>query len=164
MSPEPTRAVDADPPRRQRVAAYALITRGPDVLLTQMSARTRIQGRWTLPGGGVDHGEDPRDTLRREVYEETGLRVIPGRVFDVHASHFVGARFDGVVEDYHGIHLIFEARIEPGSVDVEPHVVEQDGSTERSAWIDMRGALELDLLGAARHALDRVSEPVREQA
>lgn len=146
-------AVDAAPPERQRVAAYALLTRNGDVLLTQMSSRTRIEGRWTLPGGGIDHGEDPRDALRREVYEETGLRVEPSRVVDVHATHFVGARADGVVENYHGIHLIFEAEIDPGSRDVEPHVVEEDGSTARAVWMPMEKARSLDLLSAARHAL-----------
>ena len=149
-------AVDAAPPERQRVAAYALLTRDGKVLLTQMSSRTRIEGRWTLPGGGIDHGEDPRDALRREVYEETGLRVEPRRVMDVHATHFVGARADGTVEDYHGIHLIFEADIDPGSREVEPHVVEQDGSTARAVWIPVERAFELDLLSAARHALGLV--------
>ena len=149
-------AVDAAPPERQRVAAYALLTRDGEVLLTQMSSRTRIEGRWTLPGGGIDHGEDPRDALRREVYEETGLRVEPRRVMDVHATHFVGARADGTVEDYHGIHLIFEADIDPGSREVEPHVVEQDGSTARAVWIPVEKAFELDLLSAARHALGLV--------
>jgi 8-oxo-dGTP pyrophosphatase MutT (NUDIX family) len=141
------------PPRRQRVAAYALLTRGDDVLLTRMSARTRIPGRWTLPGGGIDHGEDPRAALEREVYEETGLHVRPGAVADVHSSHFTGPRADGLVEDYHGIHLIFRAAVLPESERVEPHVTELDGSTDQVAWVDRTEALALDLLSAARHAL-----------
>lgn len=31
--------------------------------------------KWELPGGGLDHGEDPIAGLRREVYEETGLEI-----------------------------------------------------------------------------------------
>jgi 8-oxo-dGTP pyrophosphatase MutT (NUDIX family) len=146
-------ADDDAPRRRQRVAAYALLTRGDDVLLTRMSDRTRIAGRWTLPGGGVDHGEDPRAAVEREVYEETGLHVTIGTVADVHSSHFTGPRSDGVVEDYHGIHLIFHGRVLPESESVEPHVTEQDGSTDLAKWIDREQALELDLLSAARHAL-----------
>ena len=149
-------ALDAALPERQRVAAYALLTRDGEVLLTQMSSRTRIEGRWTLPGGGIDHGEDPRDALRREVYEETGLKVEPGRVVDVHHTHFVGARSDGRVEDYHGIHIIFEADIDPASQDEDPRVVEEDSTTARAEWVALDDALRLDLLSAARHAISLV--------
>ena len=154
-------SVDAAPPERQRIAAYALLTREEQVLLTQMSSRTRIEGRWTLPGGGIDHGEEPREALRREVYEETGLHVEPGRVLDVHATHFVGARADGRVEDYHGIHLLFEAEILDKSRDVEPHVVEEGGSTARAAWVSIDDAHGLDLLSAARHALSLLEGEVQ---
>ena len=154
----PEGAEEATAPRRQRIAAYAILARGTrertEVLLTRMSDRTRIQGRWTLPGGGIDHGEDPRSAVRREVYEETGLHVEPGEVVDVHSIHFTGARADGFVEDYHGVHLIFAARVLPESAGVEPHVVELDGSTDLAVWVPLADAFDLDLLSAARHALE----------
>jgi hypothetical protein len=75
----------------------------------------------------------------------------------VHATHFTGARADGLVEDYHGIHLIFEASLAPGSEGVPPRVIEEDGSTEHAAWVPMDQAHRLDLLSAARHALTLVT-------
>lgn len=162
--PDPDRTTRVGAPRRQRIAAYALLERSgsaagdrageeAEVLLTRMSQRTRIPGRWTLPGGGIDHGEDPRTALVREVFEETGLHVRAGRVADVHSSHFVGPRSDGLIEDYHGVHVIFLAEVLGESSEVEPHVTELDGSTDRAAWVPRPAALELDLLSAARHAL-----------
>ena len=33
-------------------------------------------GGWDLPGGGLDHDEDPHLGLMREIFEETGLEVL----------------------------------------------------------------------------------------
>jgi ADP-ribose pyrophosphatase YjhB (NUDIX family) len=140
------------PVRRQRVAAYALLHREGQVLLCHLAPRVRFDG-WALPGGGIDHGESPRAAVRREVHEETGLWVTPGRVLDVYSHHFTGHSPRGVLEDFHGIGIVLEAEIDPGSRDVEPRVVEVDGSTDRCAWIDLTEAATLPLTGAARLGL-----------
>ncbi len=146
-------------PRRQRVAAYALLRRGDAMLLTRLAPHVRFRG-WTLPGGGVDHGEHPREALRREVHEETGLDVEPGPLLDVYSTHFTGARPDGVVEDYHGIALIFTAELLGESAETEPRVLEVGGSTDLAAWVPIGEARRLSLTGAARHGLSLLTASI----
>ncbi|MEV0155779.1 NUDIX domain-containing protein [Micromonospora sp. NPDC050686] len=43
-------------------------------------------GRWSVPAGTIDPGEQPADALLREVFEETGVRVEIERVGGV-ATH-----------------------------------------------------------------------------
>ncbi|MCW2763742.1 MAG: hydrolase, partial [Marmoricola sp.] len=37
-------------------------------------------GKWVLPGGGIQRGEDIQSGLLREVYEETGIQLKSGQV------------------------------------------------------------------------------------
>jgi 8-oxo-dGTP diphosphatase len=126
------REIDLDVRRHQRLAAYAVLVRDGAVLLTRISQRGHHVGSWTLPGGGVDQGEHPRAALVREVAEETGLRVAAGVLLDVHDVHLTGRAPDGVVEDFHGVHLLFDAAI---LGDEAPHVAESDGTTDAVEWV-----------------------------
>ena len=60
------------------------------VLLTQFNSRTAIPGRWGLPGGGLDEGEDPVDGVHREVWEETGQEIELGALVTIQSQHWVG--------------------------------------------------------------------------
>jgi ADP-ribose pyrophosphatase YjhB (NUDIX family) len=123
------------PFQMQRVAAYALAVRdratGAEVLLTRNSARGPHPGDWTLPGGGIDHGEEPRATVVREVREETGLDCTPGEVLDVTSTHFEGTAPSGRREDFHALQVVYAAEVSEG----EPAVIETEGTTDAAAWV-----------------------------
>ncbi len=75
------------------VAAKAIV-HGKDeriLLIKRAPDASTDPGRWDLPGGKMDYGETIRDTLVREVREETGLTVKVGPV--VHICHFTKEPF-----------------------------------------------------------------------
>jgi len=57
------------------VAACALIDPDGRVLLAQRPAGKTLAGLWEFPGGKMEAGERPEDTLIRELREELGIEV-----------------------------------------------------------------------------------------
>jgi 8-oxo-dGTP diphosphatase len=57
------------------VAACALVDADGRVLLAQRPAGKPMAGLWEFPGGKVESGERPEDTLIRELREELSLVV-----------------------------------------------------------------------------------------
>ena len=74
----------------QRVAAYVVAAdaRGR-VLLTRFELPGHPgSGAWTLPGGGMEWGEQPHATALRELKEETGLSATIGPSSGVQSEWF----------------------------------------------------------------------------
>ena len=61
-------------PARPLVGVGGVVLDGDRVLLVRR-ARAPLRGQWSLPGGLVEVGETLSQALRREIHEETGLRV-----------------------------------------------------------------------------------------
>ena len=78
------------------------------ILLTRRAAEV-FDGVWDIPGGFVDDGEHPVETVRRELREETGL--------DVEPLDFLGVWMDRYSEDESGpstLNLYWRARVVGG--------------------------------------------------
>lgn len=57
-----------------RVTVKGLCVRGGKVLL--LHEPELLSGKWEMPGGGLDFGEDIKNGLKRELEEEMGLKII----------------------------------------------------------------------------------------
>lgn len=72
----------------------------------------RDNGRWSLPGGIIDWGEDVPTTARRELAEETGLSLIQiNRLVGVYSDPRRDPRF-------HSISIVIEAKVE-GEIQIQ---------------------------------------------
>jgi 8-oxo-dGTP diphosphatase len=60
--------------RNPACAVGALIIRNGEVLLVKRRYEP-YKGKWVIPSGFIEHGEDIREAAVREIAEETGLHV-----------------------------------------------------------------------------------------
>ena len=68
-------APERAPLRILLVVAVALVDTDGRVLLAQRPPGKQLAGLWEFPGGKVDPGERPEETLIRELAEELGITV-----------------------------------------------------------------------------------------
>ncbi|MFJ7589669.1 NUDIX hydrolase [Streptomyces sp. NPDC097617] len=78
--------------RPKAVTAASVLFTDPDGRILLVQPAYGRSDRWNLPGGGIDSdlGEIPRAGARREVHEELGLDLAPGRLLAVNWSHKAG--------------------------------------------------------------------------
>ncbi len=91
-----------------KVDVRGAVIREGRLLLVQEAA----DGKWAIPGGFADVGDGPADMVKREVWEESGLKVEVGKLIGV-----FDANRQGELRFHHAYKLLFLCKDLGG----EPH-------------------------------------------
>lgn len=132
--------------KRRRIGAYGIARDEQGrLLLVRSSARSNFPGVWFLPGGGLEHGEDPAEAVVREFREETGLTARIAGLREV-TSDLVEFPWRGVL--LHHDRIIYDMTVTGGDL-----TVEADGTSDLPAWIEPSHLGSLDLIPFAARTL-----------
>lgn len=130
-----------------RIGAYGLIIKDDKILLAHWNESG--SSGWTLPGGGLELGEDAPTAAVREIYEETGYTAELDHLLGVDSLHIpVSDRLNGSKRPMHALRIIYRARAIDGALRHEAN-----GSTDRAAWLDLADLPTLDRVGLVDVAL-----------
>jgi len=134
-----------------RFAQKAVILRQQELLLVRKSdLDPNNPNLWELPGGGLNGDESLDDALRREVWEEVGLKVTPGRL--VHMWEW-DMRTAG--EPVKVVAVARFCEVESGTVSRENNDAEDFLSDVR--WVPLSSALDLPLISDQEYVVKEVA-------
>jgi len=133
-----------------RVAAYAVIVDTDGRILLAHWNQSGRNG-WTMPGGGLEDGEDPAHAVVREVREETGYKVAVDDLLGIHSRVIPAGRriTNETGTPLHTLRIVYRARIMGGRLRNEIH-----GTTDRAAWFDMPAVRHLQRVKLVDIALE----------
>lgn len=140
---------------RTRVAAYVLCRDDESrILLTRFVEQGNPRsGWWTMPGGGIDWGEQTHETAARELREETALTADVGRVLAVR-SEWIEPEESRLGDRFHSVQVIYEGTNVCGVLKTD---FADCDTTDAAAWFTLAEARALPRVSLVDVCLDLCS-------
>lgn len=104
--------------------------KGNILLIKRSNKNKTFKGSWQLPEGKMEFGEQPIETLTREINEELGCRLISARLASVNS---VVIPFQGI--SYHVLRIVLAVQWK-GEITLS-------GEHEASRWTSIKEALKM---------------------
>ena len=122
----------------------ALIIKDGKVLLVKR-ANEPNKGKWSIPGGVVKLGESLIDALKREIEEETGLKI---KVLDVACVSEEIVEYNGKIK-FHYVIIDFFAEVVGGRLRV-------GSDAEEAKWVGFDELGDIEIVDFVRKLIDNV--------
>ena len=91
----------------KQLGAYGLIVKDGKILLIRKFGGP-YDGKLDLPGGTIEFGEKPVQTLKRELEEETGIEILNYELFDANSVTFKWAYKENILLKVHHIGIFYK--------------------------------------------------------
>ena len=125
----------------RHLGAYAIIIKDNKIVLIKKCGGP-YDGKLDLPGGTIEFGEIPEETLKRELLEEIGVVVKEYELFDANSVTFEWNYKEDKILNHQHIGIFYK-------------VISYDNEIQKVVEIDSKND---DSLGADFYEIDKLSE------
>ena len=136
---------------KTHVGAYGIMIKDNKIALVR-KARGGYKGNLDLPGGGIEHTEQPFETLKREIREEAGIGITSYKLLDVVATNIKWEMEPDLWEDLHHIGILYTVETNESSLKSDADGLDSDGAN----WYNLNELNKTELSPFTIMALEKL--------
>lgn len=135
--------------KHTHIGSYGIITNNKQIILIK-KARGGYTGLLDLPGGGIEHTENPDETLKREIMEEVGITINNHKLLTILSNNITWNIRDNYYEDLHHIGIIYLIKAIDENIKTEPDGIDSNGAN----WYQINDIKINELTPFAKYAVE----------
>ena len=143
----------------KQLGAYGLLISDDKILLIKKHGGP-YDGKLDLPGGTIEFGETPVDTLKRELQEEVGILVKEYELFDANSVFFNWQYEDSVINVHH-IGIFYSILKYDGKIKSKVEITDQNDDSLGANFYQIDSIKKKDLSKIAIIELEKLGYSIK---